>query len=83
LARESGADAIVANGAESIGAGRVRALWVATGKIRPIEGTKTELADRILDLAEPMLDRGASRGRSRPHRRRASHTAGSHVTPPP
>ncbi|MFG1529961.1 MAG: bifunctional phosphopantothenoylcysteine decarboxylase/phosphopantothenate--cysteine ligase CoaBC [Thermoplasmata archaeon] len=53
LAREAGADAIVANGVESIGNGRVRALWVTPEKVEKIEGTKVELADRILDLAEP------------------------------
>ncbi len=58
LARESGADAIIANGAESIGNGRVRALWVAHGESRPIEGTKSELADEILDLLGPTLGPG-------------------------
>ncbi|MHB1435180.1 MAG: bifunctional phosphopantothenoylcysteine decarboxylase/phosphopantothenate--cysteine ligase CoaBC [Thermoplasmata archaeon] len=74
LARESGADAIVANGAESIGSGRVRALWVSTGNLRPIEGTKSELADQILDLTEPMVGRiptppRAGPSRVRPHDR--------------
>jgi phosphopantothenoylcysteine synthetase/decarboxylase len=64
LARESGADAIVANGVESIGNGRVRALWVTPSESRAFEGSKTELADQILDLCEPSAGSGSARPRA-------------------
>jgi len=67
LVREAGADAVVANGVESIGNGRVRALWVTPHKVETIEGSKAELADRILDLAEPTAGPDPVRTRNPAH----------------
>jgi phosphopantothenoylcysteine decarboxylase/phosphopantothenate--cysteine ligase len=64
LRKETGVDAIVANGAVSIGATKVTALWVGPGGPREIQGSKDELASQILDLCEGSFGNGRLQSRA-------------------